>query len=216
MECIVDGLQRPRDVALDLFAGRVYWVDDVPRSPEFQAPVGKIQSDNLDGSDVQDVVTGLAGPSSLTLQAERLQQCEPVADPDVRTQGFWKRVARKPHPSGEYKRLPSYAGCISATETFAEVDSRADIRNQLNPKPKNSKCEQAEAQFMALLLNVCSGRVAECNLVHDPDLGETTIGAVIGFIDAILSDPHPARADCVLAQAIADRINNGLTLVITP
>ena len=61
LEVIVPGLNRPRDVALDLFGGRVYWTDEA---------TFKIQSANLDGTGLLDVVTGLTGgPSSLTLQA---------------------------------------------------------------------------------------------------------------------------------------------------
>ena len=61
LEVIVSGLQRPRDLDLDLIAGKVYWVDESTR---------KIQRANLDGSDVEDVVTDLDGPSSLALQFE--------------------------------------------------------------------------------------------------------------------------------------------------
>ncbi|MCH8293298.1 hypothetical protein IH992_19630 [Candidatus Poribacteria bacterium] len=62
LQVVVSRLQRPRDVTLDPFAGRVYWVDERTL---------KIQSANLDGSNVQDVVTGLDGPSSLALEFER-------------------------------------------------------------------------------------------------------------------------------------------------
>ena len=57
---IVTGLQRPRDLVLDLHAGKILWVDESTR---------KIQSANLDGTGLTDIVTGLDGPSSLTLLA---------------------------------------------------------------------------------------------------------------------------------------------------
>ncbi len=140
--------------------------------------------------------------------------CEPVEDPDVRTQGFWKRVCRGPHPSGEDQNLPDYVDCVSNTDTFADVDDVDGLCDRLTPDPRNDKCEQAEAQFMALLLNICSGRVATCNCINDPDLGQTTVGEAAEFIDALLS--NPTFDNCVLAQAIADDINNGLTLVVCP
>lgn len=142
--------------------------------------------------------------------------CEPVEDPDVRTQGFWKRVCAKPHPSGEHENLPDYVDCVSSTDTFADVDSVDDLCDRLHPDPKNDKCQQAEAQFMALLLNVCSGRVATCNCIDDPYLGESTVGNVVDFIDFLLSNPDRTFDDCVLAQSIAAAINEGLTLVDCP
>ena len=58
LEVIVSDLQRPRDVALDLADGRIYWVDE---------EAGLLQGANLDGTDVQTVASGLLAPDSLTL-----------------------------------------------------------------------------------------------------------------------------------------------------
>ncbi len=140
--------------------------------------------------------------------------CEPVEDPDVRTQGFWKRVCAGPHPSGEHENLPGYVDCVSNTETFADVDDVDALCDRLHPSPPNDKCEQAEAQFMALLLNICSGRVAVCNCIDDPDFD--TVGEAADFIDELLSNPGRTFDDCELAQAIADDINNGVSLVSCP
>jgi hypothetical protein len=109
--------------------------------------------------------------------------------------------------------LPEYVDCVNDTLTFVEIEDVSGIRTSLHPKPRNSKCKQAEAQFMALLLNVCSGRVAECNAVVDPVLGDSTVGDVIVLIDGLLSNGDRSRQDCVFAQAVADRINNGQTLL---
>ena len=140
--------------------------------------------------------------------------CEPVEDPDVRTQGFWKRVCKGPHPSGEHENLPDYVDCVNNTDTFADVDDVDALCDRLDPLPKKDKCEQAEAQFMALLLNICSGRVAVCNCIDDPDFD--TVGEAADFIDELLSNPDRTFDDCVLAQAIADDINNGVSLVDCP
>lgn len=155
-------------------------------------------------------------PVTPVLSDLTIQCCVPLDDPDPRTQGFWKRVCAKPHPSGEHENLPGYVDCVSNTDTFADVFDVDALCDRLHPNPKKDKCEQAEAQFMALLLNICSGRVETCNCIDDPDLGATTVGDAVDFIDALLSNPARTFADCVLAQSIADDINNGLTLVGCP
>lgn len=139
--------------------------------------------------------------------------CEPIINPEVKTQGFWKRQCEKSHPSGEHDNLPLYVECVSETDTFATVSNVDDLCDRLNPNPKKDKCEQAEAQFMTMMLNICSGRVAPCNCISDPDLGDVTVGEAMEFVDNLLSSPDRTFKDCVLAQAIADRINNGTTLV---
>lgn len=55
---VVDGLLRPRDVALDLHRGEILWVDEGLRT---------LESAKLDGSGRTVIVAGLDGPSSLTL-----------------------------------------------------------------------------------------------------------------------------------------------------
>ena len=140
-------------------------------------------------------------------------QCGPEEDPDVRTQGFWKRVCAGPHPSGEEGNLSVYANIVDINLVFSGVSDVVALCDRLNPDPKNDKCEKAEAQFMTLLLNVISGRIASCNCIRDPDLGETTVDGAADLIDVLLLDPERTFDDCVLAQSIADAINNGLTLV---
>lgn len=151
----------------------------------------------------------------LSVNVTAQSSCEPVS-PEVRTQGFWKRVTQRRHPSGEHRNIRNYVNCVNTTATFSQVTCARDIRNELHFRPRNSKRQQAEAQFMALLLNYCSGRVELCNCVEDPDLGSVTVGEVIAVIDDILSSPQSRRADYVFAQALADRINNNETLVSCP
>ena len=140
--------------------------------------------------------------------------CEPVEDPDVRTQGFWKRQCRGPHPSGEHDNLSDYVDCVNDTATFEDVVDVDGLCDRLRPNPKNDKCEQAKAQFMALTLNLCSKRVETCNCIDDPDFD--TVGEAAEFVDGLLSNPARTRGDCVQAQAIADGLNNGLTLADCP
>jgi len=57
---LVSGLNVPFGIALDLGAGKMYWTD---------AFTDKIQRANLDGSDVEDLVTGLVAPTGIALGA---------------------------------------------------------------------------------------------------------------------------------------------------
>jgi hypothetical protein len=132
--------------------------------------------------------------------------CEPL------TQGFWKRQCKGPHPSGEPGLLPTYVACVSREATFATVATVADICRRLNPDPANDKCQQAEAQFMALMLNTCSGRLGRTCCIHSTWTSATTVGAAIDQIDALLSQPLRTFNDCVLAQGIADDINTAHAL----
>lgn len=144
-----------------------------------------------------------------------LDPCTPV-EPAVRTQGFWKRQCRGAHPSGEAERLDELALAASAFAPFGDVATAEDACDRLHPEPEQDKCEQAEAQAMAAALNVVSGRVATCNCLDDPDLGETTVGEALAFIGALLASPDRTFEDCVLAQAVAVRINEGTSLAECP
>lgn len=55
------GLTNPFGLALDLQAGKLYWADTGIGQP------GKIQRSNLDGTRVEDIVTGLANPRDVAI-----------------------------------------------------------------------------------------------------------------------------------------------------
>ena len=134
--------------------------------------------------------------------------CQPV-EPDVRTQGFWKRQCQGSHPSGEPDNLPGYVDLVNDYQTFAGVGDVPALCDRLNPQPRNNRCEKAEAQLMAAALNVASGRVAACNCANDPDHAGGTVGEVLADLDARLANPARSSADCGLVQAVADRLNRG-------
>lgn len=142
----------------------------------------------------------------IPLQALAGGDCAPL------TQGFWKRQCKGAHPSGESGKLDSYASCLAATATFGRVRTVADICDALHPDPKNDKCEQAEAQFAALLLNTCSNRLSRACCIDTRETTATTAGDAIDEIDLLLSNPARTFADCVLAQSIADAINTAAAL----
>lgn len=129
---------------------------------------------------------------------------------DPRSQGFWKRQCKKPHPSGEHGNLPLYIPTVNATATFAWVSTVEDICSVMwTPPPRNDPCDKAETQFMALLLNIASGRIDEGCCVGSDLCSSDTVGQVVADIDALLSDPNRSRRDCKDAQAMADAINSG-------
>ena len=58
---LVTGLESPRNIALDVVSGKMYWTD-------FDS--NKIQRANFDGSNVEDLVTGLRSPEGIALDVE--------------------------------------------------------------------------------------------------------------------------------------------------
>ncbi len=64
---ISEGLDNPRDIALDVDGGKIYWTH-----AEFSVALGaytngKVQRANLDGSNVEDIVTGLERPAGIAI-----------------------------------------------------------------------------------------------------------------------------------------------------
>jgi hypothetical protein len=69
-------------------------------------------------------------------------------------------------------------------------------------------CRKARRQFMALLLNVGSGKLALCNCLEDGRM----VGDVIAEIDSLLQQ-SPDRGACEYAKSLADGINTGEAVV---
>jgi hypothetical protein len=133
---------------------------------------------------------------------------------DVHTQGFWKRQCKGGHPSGEI--VSSYYQCVNDTLTFGFMTNGDQICTELYPSPENDKCEQARAQFTAVLLNVCADRLAGCNCINDSVLGATTVEEAIAYMDTVLAGSALNNSQCTTVQGIADRINTMTSLVSCP
>ncbi len=190
--------------------------------PEFPFPIAGLGGNGEYGAGTGLIIGNDGGSGNAPFGSvgfrggeENGEVCEPV-DGDLATQGFWRRVCKKPHPSGEHERLPTYVDAINDTATFADVNSVGELCPVLTPTPRNDKCAQAEAQFMALLLNETSGRVAECNTINDAWLGTETVGEAIAAIDALLAAPDRTRDQCTTAQSLAGAINEGEILTAGP
>ena len=139
----------------------------------------------------------------------------------AKTQGFWGRQCSGDHPSGEPDMLPEYVDCLASTATLADVWDVVGLCGGLQTSGLSgddgggdpaTKCAQAESQFTALMLNLCSGRLTEACCVASEHTSATTVAEAVTEVDGLLSNPDRSFADCVLAQAIADGLNQGVDL----
>ena len=70
---LITGLDTPRNLVLDVAGGRVYWTETTEASEH-------IRRANLDGSNVQNVATGLAAPLSLALTNRKVYWTESTSE----------------------------------------------------------------------------------------------------------------------------------------
>jgi hypothetical protein len=162
------------------------------------------------GQNVLDVVmeehSGWGGIGRVNLKLlVAVPACEPVEPWQVRTQGYWRRQCKhNPHED--------ICACVDSAHALADLfdafdcDSICELMN-VDP-PENDMCRKARRQFMALLLNIASGKLAVCNCLEDG--GE--VGDVIAEVDSLLSNDPDFRA-CEHAKTLADNINNGIGIV---
>ncbi len=66
-DLITRGLDSPGDIALDVAGGKMYWAHTDWNSATEEFTNGKIQRANLDGSDVENLITGLDIPDGIAL-----------------------------------------------------------------------------------------------------------------------------------------------------
>lgn len=124
---------------------------------------------------------------------------------DPKEQGYWKRLCRRPHSSQDSLTLQD-VDCVNNACTFSSIATTADLCARLDPDPPSDKCEQAEAQFMVLMLNVCRGRVSEAETVHSECGESTTIREARAQVDAFLCDPARSPATCNQTHCAAGNI----------
>jgi len=128
--------------------------------------------------------------------------------------GYWKRLCRGPHPSGDFLGAGDVA-CARAACPFTSVGSTADLCARLSADPPNDACARAEAQLLALLLNVCRGRVDDTETIRPSCGSETSVGAARARIEAQLCDPARSHAACADAACAAEEIDSGKALGVT-
>ncbi len=157
------------------------------------------------------LVTLLAVCSAMGLASNQDRPCVP-GKPDVRTYGYWKRVSEDAAYASDVEKSDAQLDCIGDTQTFAGLNDIDDVFAALNVADNASPAARAEAQFLAVLLNYCSGKVELCQCISDPVAGEITVAALIQTLDALLANPNRSKADVLKALAMAERFNSDSTL----
>jgi len=131
--------------------------------------------------------------------------CDLVEPWHVRSQGYWRRHCKDDGHEDICTYVDNIQGLADLFDAF-NCDSICDLMN-VNP-PENDMCRKAMRQFMALLLNVASGKLAVCNCLE----GGLEVDDAISEIDSLLSGDLDFHT-CVYAKTLADDINNGLGIV---
>ena len=129
-------------------------------------------------------------------------KCSPVWPPNLETGNYWKKqccALDVIECSRGYNLEEDWMGSIPAVEL-------QDICEALD-KSEN-KCEKAEKQLQALLLNVESGGIAECNCLSE-ELGVATVGEAIEMIQNLID-----AGKCKKAKRLASKINRGNCFVV--
>jgi hypothetical protein len=125
--------------------------------------------------------------------------------------GYWKRLCRGPVGSGDHY-AQSDVDCVNDTCVFGTVASIADLCGRLEPTPSTDKCEQAEAQLMALTLNVCRGRVLDAQPIQSDCTNHATVLESRLDAGALLCKPARSFSECARAQCESEEINSGEAL----
>jgi hypothetical protein len=183
-------LDRDEWVWLTQPAEGMFFYDIVADKPII-VQTGSIGGDN----DFDNIMTYLNG------FGERIQLCDPVEPPQMRTQGYWRRQCKDDAHEDICALVDSVHSLADLFDTF-DCDSVCDLM-RVKP-PENDMCRKAKRQFMALLLNIASGKLAVCNCLEDG----REVGDVVAEIDSILSGPLD-HSICVHAKTLADDLNNG-------
>jgi hypothetical protein len=167
------------------------------------------------GLEVYDEAACVSGPpldcddanSCTTDTCDPLQGCAHWGNGSCRSnpkeQGYWKRLCRTSHTPEDPLTLQD-VDCVNNACTFSSIATTADLCARLDPDPPSGRCEQAEARFMALMLNVCRGRVSDTE-THSACGESTTIREARAQIDALLCDPTRSPATCNLRPCAANR-----------
>ena len=106
---------------------------------------------------------------------------------DPRTQGFWRRVCKKPHPDQPDRSILTPELC-----------------EDLNPDPHSDPCERARSQCAATQYNVLSGRLDEACTV---DATGEDVEDAIAAAEALISEG--TNNSCKDASALCAGINEG-------
>jgi hypothetical protein len=213
--------------------GNISWIDDLPLGSSIAVQVrsGDIATPDPSWSSWISVSNGDALPEILNAQFlqykanliftnpsylpilfeieityEEFEPCDPVEPPEQRTQGYWRRQCKdRPHED-----ICALVDSVQVLSDHFDGFDCIDVCDLMNVSPpENDMCRKAERQFMALLLNIASGKLSVCNCLLDGRRVED----VIGEIESLLESASPDHATCERAKTLADDINTGEALV---
>ena len=131
--------------------------------------------------------------------------CDPIEPPQQRTQGYWRRQCK----DDPYEDICALVDSVQSLSDHFDDFTCSDVCDlmEVDP-PENDMCRKAERQFMALLLNLASGKLATCNCLVDG----RTVEDVVAEIDSLLEN-FSDHSTCERAKTLADDINTGVSLV---
>jgi len=122
--------------------------------------------------------------------------------------GYWKRLCEGP-VQGE--TLTNYdVACVNDACTFSAVASVADLCDRLYASPAGDKCEQGEAELLALQLNVCRLRVDDDQAAEAKKCtSQTSVGGIRAEADSLLCSPARDENMCMTARCECQAVNEG-------
>jgi hypothetical protein len=142
----------------------------------------------------------------LELMCGDVEMCEPVEPPQMKSQGYWRRQCKQDAHEDICSLIDSVHSLADLFDCF-DCDSFCGLL-RVDP-PENDMCRKARRQFLALLINVASGKLAVCNCLEDG----REVGDVVAEIDSILAEPLDHHT-CVHVMGLADDLNNGGGIVL--
>ena len=123
-----------------------------------------------------------------------------------RNSAFWKRVCLG--SSLEETIEASYVDYVNDSSTFALLATPADVCDVLLPAASDA-CAGAEVEFMALLLNLASGRLCLAQPISAISTSAVDVDGAAAEVDTLLANPARVLEDCQDAADIATEINLG-------
>ncbi|MFQ5906442.1 MAG: FlgD immunoglobulin-like domain containing protein, partial [bacterium] len=172
--------------------------------------VGQSVQHTSDGGYIVAGVTHSFGAGGLDVYLIKTESfvdttCKPREPPQMRSQGYWRRQCKDDFHEDICVYLDSVQTLAGLFDGF-DCDSVCDLMRVV--PPERDMCLKAKRQFMTLLLNIASGKLAVCNCLEDGK----EVGDVLAEIDSLLSG-SPDHATCAYAKTLADNINNGIGIV---
>lgn len=117
---------------------------------------------------------------------------EVLCEPEPKTQGFWRRVCKKPHPE-----IPEEQRQQLITLLLPDGTNVCDAL-QAKGNARKNPCVRARSQFAALILNVAAGFLSiSC------EVDNTTVGDLIGIVGDLIDDEN-----CKEAADLAEAANS--------